>query len=355
MSSTIGAFVPENTDALFRFHFDRCGIANLVTGYNSIDQLSASRHNKKIACLQFPYPIDPKFTDLVAQLLTVCDQVLILMSELHDRTVEFVQQHDHERISYFICGEFNFQLHRSPVHKFYDWFTTSVHFYRFIRPTTLDTLNPYSVKLYYFDALLGRKKPHRDFAYKRLATMENNIVTYSDDVSCDFNDPAKWIWELDGLESVPVAQWTVERVRYYGHMMTISQIIPLSVYNKTAYTLVAETSYSNHYNFYTEKTVKPILGRRLFLSLSGQNQMANLRKIGFQTFGDIVDESYDQEPMSLMRYDRVLDQIRYLQTQSQEEVLEKLKPICDHNFRVMITTNWYDQYFRPAFSSYFNQ
>ena len=54
-----------------------------------------------------PYPVDPEFNSLVHELTKVSDHVLILMSELHDRTVEFVQRNDHKQISYFICG-YNF-------------------------------------------------------------------------------------------------------------------------------------------------------------------------------------------------------------------------------------------------------
>jgi hypothetical protein len=75
--------------------------------------------------------------------------------------------------------------------------------------------------------------------------------------------------------------------------MSLSQVIPLSIYNQTAYSVVAETNYDNNYIFNTEKIVKPILARRLFLVVSGQHYLRNLRSLGFKTFDGIIDETYD--------------------------------------------------------------
>jgi hypothetical protein len=136
--------------------------------------------------------------------------------------------------------------------------------------------------------------------------------------------------------------------------MSISQIVPLRIYNQTAYTLVAETNYSNHYSFYTEKSVKPILARRLFVTLGGQHQLRNLRQLGFHTFGNVIDESYDVVEANQDRFKSAMDQVAYLQTQDQEEILAKIKPICEHNFNRMLSVDWY-AYFKSSFVSYFSQ
>lgn len=351
-SRPIGAFVTQSTDALFQFHFNKCNVN--VQVYNDLDSFTASQHDYKIACLQFPYPIDPNFSSVITDLLSRCDRVLVLASELHDRTVDVFRAVDHPRVSYFICGELNHPLVHSPVHKLYDWFTTSAHFYKHVRPETLNVLRPYDPKPYYFDALLGRKKLHRDYAFEHISKTKN-IVTYINDVTCDFTDPAKWLWETEGLVQLQDIAWTVDHAMYYGHRMCVSQIVPLNIYNQTAYSLVAETNYSNHYNFYTEKTVKPILGKRLFVMLSGQHQLRNLRQMGFQTFDGIIDETYDTVENTYDRFDLVMQQVKYLETQPQQEILNKIKPICEHNFKIMTQIDWYGMFFRTAFVGYFNQ
>jgi hypothetical protein len=353
MPATIGVFVPKETDALFHFHFDKCWLTHLIQVYNNLDEFKAQHHDQKIACFQMPYPMDPGFHDTVTDLIEHCDHVLILMSELHDPTISFIQAHDHKGISYFICGDLNFETGASPVHKFYDWFTTTVHFYKHVRPMLLsNSVTPYSPKPKYFDALLGRRKPHRDIAYQRLDPVPN-VVTYLKDGDGDFSSPDKWRWESAGLVVEQPVAWTVERVNYHGHRMSLSQIVPLEIYNETAYSLVAETCYHNHFSFYTEKTVKPILAQRLFVYLSGQHALRNLRQIGFRTFGDVIDESYDSCEDLHERCNRALDQVEYVCSLPQESLLEQVRSICDHNYSHMMRTNWYEQYFVPAFVSYF--
>jgi hypothetical protein len=359
MMQTTGVFVTKVTDALFHFHFNKCWLLNSITVYNDLEEFTNSKHEKKLACFQMPYPFDPAFDSTVRDLLDHCDHILILTSELHDRTIEFVQRNDHKKISYFICGDFNWELEHSPVHKFYDWFSTTVHFYKFVRPELLQIrLAPFTAKPKMFDVLLGRKKLHRDLVYQDVST-EQNIVTYINSVTFtatdDFKDPKKWIWEQHGTEIIDPVNWTVDKVSYYGHRMSLSQVIPLEVYSQTAYSLVAETNCNNSYSFYTEKTVKPILACRLFLLISGQYALRNLKNIGFKSFDNVIDEDYDSEPGLVERCKMITEQVRYLSSIPQQEVLEKIRPICEHNFAHMMRTDWYTQYFMPAFVAYFSQ
>jgi len=361
LSSKTGVFVTSDTEPLFHFHFERTGIKHQVVTYTDLDQFINSQHDRKLVCLQMPYPIDPAFDEQLQNYANNSDYVLVLVSELHDRTLEIMQRNDRENIVYFICGELNINLNSSPVHKFYDWFTTTVHFYRNVRPQTLDVLTPYAVKPKYFDVLLGRRKIHRRFAFdflKSTGLYNKNILTYLDAAKdCNLMDttPDRWQWESDGLDINRNVEWTVERFPYYGHMMSISQILPLSIYNQTAYSIVAETNWVNHYSFYTEKTIKPIIGRRLFVMLGGQYQLRNLKQLGFQSFDTVIDETYDTIEDNNTRFRSAMEQVKILCEQPQEEILIKIKPIVEHNFNTLMSTDWYDVYFKPNFVSYFNQ
>ena len=359
MMQTIGVFVTEDTNALFHFHFSKCYLDGLITVYTDLQAFNTAKHNKKMACLQMPYPLNTEFAQLVDSLQSNCDQQLILVSELHDKTLEFMFAYDHARISYFVCGHLNAELYNSPVHKFYDWFTTTVHFYKFVRPELLgNALNPYGHKPRTVDALLGRKKLHRDLIFDNI-NKNSNVVSYLDSSTGitpeDFKDNTKWIWETYGMEVGQHVEWTVDKVRYFGHSLSLSQVVPIDVYNKTAYSVVAETNWNNLYSFYTEKTVKPILGRRLFLLASGQYALQNLRKLGFRTFENAIDESYDREVGLVERCKMITEQIRYLESQAQDDILEKIRPICEHNYGHMMRTDWYGEYFMPAFVEYFLQ
>ena len=77
---------------------------------------------------------------------------------------------------------------------------------------------------------------------------------------------------------------------------------------------------------------------------AGQNYLANLKKLGFQTFGDIIDESYDQESDALIRWRLAWEQMQWLSNQPQEQILERIRPIVEHNFAHIMTINWAERF-----------
>ena len=145
--------------------------------------------------------------------------------------------------------------------------------------------------------------------------------------------------------------FTIEPIDLRGHKISLSQVVPVNIYNQTAYSVVTETNYMNSYTFYTEKTVKPILGRRLFVSFSGQHYLRNLHNLGFKTFGNIIDESYDEEPDVTKRYSMVAEQIKYLIDTPQEQILAEVQPIAEYNYNHLMNTDWYDDFLKNFLQS----
>jgi len=359
MMQTTGVFVPRGTDALFHFHFAKCGLESRITVYNDVAAFRNSQHVKKVACYQMPFPFQDEFYQTIADLAVYCDHILILCSELHGRTVDFIRRNDRANISYFICGALNFDMQHSAIHPWHDWFITTVHFYKYVQPHFLDQLDAYSEKPRVFDILLGTQKNHRTVVYNHVKTKgldDQVIMTYFNKPTLtqtfDVDDTDEWIWP-EGYTAVkdPNTNWTVTIVDYQGHRMSLSQIIPTQVYNQTAYSIVAETNAENDWVFFTEKIVKPILGRRLFIVLGNRYYLQALRDLGFKTFDSIIDESYDNAEFS--RPEVAMVQLDWLCSQPQAEVLAKIKPICDHNYNVMMNTDWYEEYFKSKFVTYF--
>jgi len=310
---------------------------------------------RKIACYQIPYPYNDSVEKELAQILSEVDLVLIIGSELHERTVDFIRRNDHEKIIYYICGYLHFRMDRAWVDKFMDWFTTTVYFYKYVKPSLLYSLRPHETKPLMFDALLGRKKPHRDMAYEHI---QNNgladkcLVTYMNANHMDFVSAtdAQWMWGTDGIENMDQVMqhsWTVDPVKYHGYSIALSQIIPIEIYNQTAYSLVCETNYDNNFVFYTEKTVKPILARRLFIILGNQWALAGLRRLGFKTFHGIINEDYDGIENRVERHQAALEQVTWLCSQDQGDILSRVADIVNHNFDRMYSYDWYNLFKQP--------
>jgi hypothetical protein len=68
----------------------------------------------------------------------------------------------------------------------------------------------------------------------------------------------------------------------------------LRYYNQFQIELVAETMCAGTTFFPTEKTFRPITGRRPFLIYGPKNFLTNLQNLGFKTYSQCWDENYDQ-------------------------------------------------------------
>jgi hypothetical protein len=322
--------------------------------YENLQEFLSS-NGPKIAVFHAPFPRHKDFdhlSDIVDQIYDSCQSIIITVSELHDITVDFIQEHDHRKITYFLNGQINFQLKYAKVSKWFSWFESTSNFY-INNLFLLEQLRPFDAKSKYFDILLGQKRPHRTCIYDEIINqklVDNCILTYIKTLHQPFQerDNSEWIWETQG---VVIPDWpmrhTVLKVKYYDQLISLSQIIPLEIYNQTAYSLVAETwGTDNRFTFNTEKIVKPILAERLFLVASNQYYLRNLRNLGFKTFDNIIDESYDSESDYKKRCAMIVDQMKYLMFLPQQQIFEKILSIVKHNKQVMLETDWHGDFAR---------
>jgi hypothetical protein len=120
---------------------------------------------------------------------------------------------------------------------------------------------------------------------------------------------------IDSIDNMSV------RDQYSGK--TDTNLSLLQHYNRFQIELVAETMCAGVTFFPTEKTFRPITGRRPFLIYGSVNFLTNLRQLGFKTYSNCWDETYDQlqglERWQAIR--KVIDHIvanGYDQTQAQE-------------------------------------
>lgn len=74
----------------------------------------------------------------------------------------------------------------------------------------------------------------------------------------------------------------------------LSTIIPTETYVKSYSVLVLETIFIENKKHLTEKIFKPIAGNKPFILAGGYQNLQYLRQYGFETFGEIWNEDYDQ-------------------------------------------------------------
>lgn len=265
--------------------------------------------------------------------------VLIFMPELVES--DWCKEFDSPNVFFFIGGGLNFELNYSEINLCPYFFWSTKDFY-VSNPNILAQLNSDN-KTHYFDVLLGRQKSHRDMVFKNI-DHNKNIVTYfptNQDLDLRNYSDSEFAWPCKILpkpeHEIP---FTVQEVSVNNQIVSLSQIIPVDIYNKTHFSFIAETVPANEWTFFTEKIVKPILARRLFIVAAGKHYLKNLRRLGFKTFNKVIDESYDGIDNVETRVNMACQQADYLSTLDPIEITHQIQSIVDHNYNVLMDTDW---------------
>jgi hypothetical protein len=107
--------------------------------------------------------------------------------------------------------------------------------------------------------------------------------------------------------------------------------------------VAGETYCPNGYPYFTEKTVKPILYKRPFISYGNPGTLTYLKDHGFKTFGDFWDESYDNEKDDDKKIEMIAIIIQDICNKDIDEINElydKMKPILEYNKNLLMGTDW---------------
>lgn len=190
-----------------------------------------------------------------------------------------------------------------------------------------------------FDCLCGTRRDHRDYAMLSLidsGLIDQSIATYRDVftggpitetpqyVQDEFPDlKVPWPYVSPNLNP----EWEVkEKIDN-----TVSGIVPWEIYNRSYYSILVETlGYGDTY-LMAEKIGKCLHARRLFVHFGVAGWLEKLRSFGFETFGSVIDESYDKDERSIFRWRAAFEQVKWLSKQDHAALLQKVKPILDHN------------------------
>jgi hypothetical protein len=112
---------------------------------------------------------------------------------------------------------------------------------------------------------------------------------------------------------------------------SVSGLVPWEIYNRTWFSVICETLGKDRVFLSAEKMAKCLQARRLFVVFAIQGFLQHYRDWGFETFGDVIDESYDTEPDDIVRWTKAFVQVHWLCQQDLPALLQKLKPRLEHN------------------------
>ena len=94
--------------------------------------------------------------------------------------------------------------------------------------------------------------------------------------------------------------------------------------------------------FVTEKTWRGIVARRPFIVMGSWHFLANLKRLGFQTFDRWWDEGYDdcESKNRVKEIEKLLALIASWPLSELQAKLQEMKSVLDHNYTVFQTLTY---------------
>lgn len=196
-------------------------------------------------------------------------------------------------------------------------------------------------KPYRFEALLGARRPHRDFVWKafhRSGLLANNIVTYRSGFPGAIED---YLTDLVTERLGEFMQWPYLSANLDPNWEVRKEITnsdsrrsPTEIYRRTWYSVICETLFTGRDFFLSEKTIKAMFNRRVFVLFGPLGYLNRLNEHGFRTFSDCIDQSYDQEIQDLRRYEQAMHQVwRLAWLEDPVKVYDSMQSVLQHNYQ----------------------
>ena len=309
------------------------------------DELKQIRDGNTILVLSntyeaFHHIVEPIYNEVVIK-LSIPPGNIILMSESADIDQEVNR----------IAAKYNLPELQCEWSRIYEYYITK---YRATGNFPILMHKPYEKKFLNFNR---RWRPHRPVFVSLLklhGLLDSGYVSFASGQ----DEPGDWNRIWDGIVTmepslIPHKNEIVNMPPLYLDSTDLGELLMFltpateEYYANTYFSVVSETNFYAELGpglFASEKTFKPIMMKHPFILLSRPHSLDMLRKIGYQTFDGIIDESYDQEENDQKRMMMVLEETKRLSSLNTEELtdfLNNAKIICEHNYQTLhAKTDW---------------
>ena len=115
-----------------------------------------------------------------------------------------------------------------------------------------------------------------------------------------------------------------------------SEFLRKEYYKQSYFTIVTETNYTKSFPLhFTEKIFRPIIYRHPFIAVGNCGLLRELRNLGYKTYNNIIDESYDTVDNDSVRLSMIANEVKRLcnlDTDQLKQFVTDSKIIADYNF-----------------------
>ena len=180
----------------------------------------------------------------------------------------------------------------------------------------------------HFCRLSNSRHDHNYYIHKFLT--EKNLLSQShwSYSNCDYHE---WYYNFNRFLNLKESEYTMlEQQRqpgsHIGQSMTYESVRP---HINSAITINCETVFNGHGPCYSEKLIKCALTARPFIEVSSPHTLKDLRIWGFESFPDLIDESYDDIENPHQRIEFICNEIQRLSKIPLGELTDYIKKNTD--------------------------
>lgn len=131
------------------------------------------------------------------------------------------------------------------------------------------------------------------------------------------------------------------KIDEYGEPAAMAELYNKTIdpyYHNSLISVVTETNFANNEIFLTEKIFKPILHRHPFILVGAYKTLDHLKTLGYKTFSDFFDESYDdiEDPKErLVKIVEICKDIQGWPDTKRKTFFYKAMAITNHNYELL--------------------
>lgn len=153
-----------------------------------------------------------------------------------------------------------------------------------------------------------------------------------------FSNPGLQLTPEDAARFADKVPLVIDNHTNIVQMCEDKEMLARNYYTQSLVSIVTETNFHANEVTLTEKSFKPAKEKHPFILVGSKGAMKSLQSLGFRTFSEFWDESYDNISDPKMRMRAIVDVCKHIGSWNNEQILDfkrKVKPILDHNFNLL--------------------
>lgn len=214
-----------------------------------------------------------------------------------------------------------------------DWFRYAEHDPETVWPKNLDK------KINFYCRAWNGSREYRLFLLEK-------IKDIADLCNVKFNPIDEYHYSQHNFKNINLSitskDFEIKFDRYRQQSSTMSATYSSLDYKNTLFDCVLETIADDRRVHLTEKTIRPIAAGQPFILVAGPGSLEFLKSYGFQTYGDIIDESYDSEQDSVKRFNKISKLMHDICNRNwTNEELYQLQKIAEFNKKLFFSQEFH--------------